>query len=83
LATEIEYKESVFKDLKNSGLPHAKRIVDKLEDKLKKNPHKGFPLKGEFEGFFKLRIGDYRVIYVKTTTGVLVLRIAHRKKAYK
>ena len=83
MAAEIEYKESVFKDLKNIDLPHAKRIVDKLEAELKKNPHKGLPLKGEFEGLFKLRVGDYRVIYTKTTTGALVLRIAHRKKAYK
>jgi len=83
LAAEIEYKESVFKDLKNIGLPHAKRNVVNLENELQKNPHTGLPLKGEFEGLFKLRIGDYRVIYTKTTTGVLVLRIAHRKKAYK
>jgi mRNA interferase RelE/StbE len=83
LAAEIEYKESVFKDLKNIGSPHAKRIVEKLEEQLKKNPNKGLPLKGEFEGLFKLRVGEYRVIYAKTTIGVLVLCIAHRKKAYK
>ena len=83
MAVEIEYKESVFKDLKKIGMPNAKRIVKKLEKELKANPDKGIPLKGEFEGLFKLRSGDYRVIYGKTENGILILRIAHRKKAYK
>jgi len=83
LAVKIDYKESVFKDLKKIGMPNAKRIVDKLEKELKKDSNKGLPLKGEFEGLFKLRTGDYRVIYAKTEKGVLILKIAHRKKAYK
>ena len=83
MAVEIEYKESVFKDLKKIGMPNSKGIVDKLEKDLKKDPDKGLPLKGEFEGLFKLRTGDYRAIYAKTKTGVLILRIAHRKKIYK
>ena len=32
--------------------------------------------------FYRLRIGDYRVIYAKTRDGVLVLRIGHRKNVY-
>ena len=83
MAVEIEYKESVFKDLKKIGMPNSKRIIDKLEKDLKKDPNKGIPLKGEFEGLFKLRTGNYRVIYAKTKTSVIILRIAHRKKIYK
>jgi len=82
LTIEIKYKISVSKDLKKIGMPNSKRIVDKLEKDLKENPDKGMPLKGEFEGLFKLRIGDYRVIYSKIKEGLLILRIGHRKNIY-
>ena len=84
MAAEIEYKESVFKkDLKNMDKKTALRIIEKLEKELSKNPDKGFALKGEFQGLFKLRVGDYRVIYAKTKKGVLVGRIKNRKNVYK
>jgi len=63
-------------------MPWAKRIIDKLEKALGPDPDRGIPLRGEFAGLFKLRIGDYRVIYAKTPDGVLVLRIGHRKHVY-
>ena len=83
MAVKIDYKESVFKDLKKIGMPDSKRVIDKLEKELRKDPEKGLPLKGEFSGLFKLRIGVYRAIYSKTRTGVLILRIAHRRNVYK
>ena len=58
------------------------RLLDKLEDTLSKDPNAGSPLKGQYGGLFKYRIGDYRVIYAKTRDGILVLRIRHRGKAY-
>jgi mRNA interferase RelE/StbE len=83
LPAEIEYKASVLKDLKRIGMPNSKRIVDKLEKTLGSDPNAGLPLKGEFDGLFKLRIGDYRVIYSKTVNGVLILRIGHRSNVYR
>ena len=77
MIVEVEYKKSVFKDLKKIGMPYSKRIIDKIESELKEVPDRGVPLKGEFEGLFKLRSGNYRVIYAKTKTGVLILRISH------
>ena len=46
------------------------------------NPKSGDPRHGEFEGLFKFRVGDYRVIYALTGEDVLVLRIRRRSKAY-
>ncbi|MBU2496102.1 MAG: type II toxin-antitoxin system RelE/ParE family toxin, partial [Candidatus Omnitrophica bacterium] len=43
----------------------------------------GEPLKGDLAGLFKLRVFNYRVVYAKTKEGVLVLRIRHRKNAYR
>ena len=79
----IEYKSSVRRDVRKIDKPEANRIRDDLELKLQQNPSAGEPLKGDLAGLFKLRVGDYRVIYAKTKEGVLVLRIRHRKNAYK
>ena len=83
MPARIEYKASVARDLRKIGMPAAKRIMDKLEEELGKDPNRGIPLRGEFAGLFKLRIGDYRVIFAKTNEGVLVLRIGHRKHVYR
>ena len=79
----IEYKSSVRRDVRKIDKPEANCIRDGLELKLQHNPSAGEPLKGDLAGLFKLRVGDYRVIYAKTKEGVLVLRIRHRKNAYK
>ena len=79
----IEYKSSVIRDLKKLDRPVARRIIDELEKALSRNPDSGIPLKGQFKGLYKLRIGDYRVIYARTREGVIVLRIGHRGKVYR
>ena len=57
--------------------------MDMLEKVLKANPDKGEALDGKYKGLYKLRVGDYRVVYAKTRKGVLILRIRHRKHAYR
>ncbi len=60
-----------------------KKIIVEIEKKLVKNPEKGIALKGKFKGLFRYRAGSYRIIYTNTIEGILILRIAHRKNAYK
>ena len=83
MAHRIEYKASVVRDLKRLDRQSARRVLAKLERELSENPDKGLPLKGAFQGLFRLRVGDYRVIYAKTRGGVLVLRIGHRSDIYR
>jgi len=83
LASKVSYKAAVAGDLKRLDKPTARRILEKLERTLSDNPDAGIPLSGEFRGLFKYRVGDYRVMYAKTPDGVLVLRIRHRKDAYR
>ena len=40
------------------------------------------PLKGEFEGLFRLRVGNYRVLFDETAEAITVHRISDRKDAY-
>jgi mRNA interferase RelE/StbE len=81
LASRVRYKASVEKDLQKLSSGDVKRILNKLERELLADPGAGEPLKGKFKGLRRLSVGDYRVIFARTTDGVLVLRISHRKEA--
>ncbi|MBM4463929.1 MAG: type II toxin-antitoxin system RelE/ParE family toxin [Chloroflexi bacterium] len=43
------------------------------------------PLSGEFKGYYKLRVGDYRVIYSVSAQSKLILirLVGHRRDIYK
>jgi mRNA interferase RelE/StbE len=82
LACRIEYKSSVSHDLRRLDKNIAKRILKDLEGALTADPDVGVPLSGQFNGLFKLRVGEYRIIYSKTVSGVLILRVGHRGTVY-
>ncbi len=82
MPAKVEYKASVERDLRKIDRKEVNRILNKIDKVLGEDSHKGLPLKGEYKGLYKLRVGTYRVIYSKTREGVLVLRIRHRAKAY-
>ena len=79
----IEYKASVQKDLRRFHSKQALRVLAAIERALKAEGCGGEALSGSFAGLFKLRVGDYRVIYARTENGYLVLRIAHRREVYR
>jgi len=79
----VEYKASVAGDLDRLDPPAALRILTKIEKALTAEGQAGEALSGEFSGLFQLRVGDYRVIYARTTDGYLVLRIGHRGEVYR
>ncbi len=79
----IEYKASVEKDLRKLDSKQALRVLAAIERALKVQGRRGEALSGAFAGLFKLRVGDYRVIYARTENGYLILRIAHRREVYK
>jgi mRNA interferase RelE/StbE len=83
LAYRIEYKSSVAHDPKHLDKGIARRIIGDLEEELSRDPDCGEALSGQFKGMFKLRIGDYRVVYSRTKDGVIIVRIGHRSKIYR
>ena len=83
MAYKIEYKASVARDLRRIDKREVRRIIQGLGIELAAGGKRGEPLRGEFQGLWRLRIGDYRVIYVRTDDGFLVLRIAHRREVYR
>jgi len=83
LAARVEYKASVAGDLRRLDRSVAVRVLRKVEGTLAHEGHCGDPLSGEFAGLYRLRVGDYRVIYARTDAGYLVLRIGHRRDVYR
>jgi len=82
---KVVYLDSVEKDLQRIDKSLVKKILSKIEKYLAKDPKNlGKPLKGEFEGYWRFRFGDYRVIYkvAEKEILILVLRIGHRKSVY-
>lgn len=82
---KVCYLDSVEKDLAGLDRPLQKRILGKIEDHLVKDPRGlGKALAGQFKGFYRYRIGDFRVIYkiAEAEILILVVRIGHRKDVY-
>ncbi len=69
-------------DFKGISSADQKTIIFTLQKKLSLDPEAyGKPLLGEFFGYWRLRIGDYRVVYriEKDKILVLVIKIGIRK----
>ena len=59
------------------------RIRKAIEERLMVAPQDyGQPLRRSLKGYWKLRVGDYRVDYRIEKRSVIVLGIMHRKKVY-
>jgi mRNA interferase RelE/StbE len=80
---KIEYKASVHHDLRRLDRRVASRIIDKIEEELASADFRPVPLSGELKGLYKLRVGDYRVIYALSADRVHVLEIGHRSDIYR
>ena len=80
----ISYHKDVVKhDI--PALPAAMkvRVKSAIETKLTTYPeHYAVPLRRTLKGYWKLRIGDYRVVFVFDRSMIIVLGIGHRKDIY-
>lgn len=75
------------------GLRHLRKLPDKVKaagvetifGSIAENPLRGKPLRGELEGLFSARRGDYRIIYEIEEGGhtVIIHRAAHRPRVYR
>jgi mRNA interferase RelE/StbE len=88
LAWAIEFHPEAAKELKKLGREAAARIVKTLETRIAPLPDPrrlGAPLKGEHEGYWRWRIGEYRVIarIEDERITILVVRVAHRREVYR
>lgn len=80
---KIEFTGHAERDLKNLD-PQVKGLIKKALRRLAEGLEAGLPLSGEWRGFYKLRVGDYRIIYKKLDEeSILVRYVSHRREAYR
>ena len=88
MAWTVEISNVAERQLRKLDRQIQTRILDWLDDRLErcKNPrHFGESLKGNYAGFWRYRIGNYRVLcdIQDEKVVVLVLTIGHRIQVYR
>jgi len=80
----VETASSAERELKRLPADVARRIGERIK-RLANNPRPRGAKKLRDSPFYRLRIGDYRVIYEvnDTENKVAILRIRHRREAYR
>jgi mRNA interferase RelE/StbE len=80
----LHYHPAVrFEDLPLIDRRTKDRIRKAIEERLKTAPQEyGEPLRKSLKGYWKLRVGDYRVVFKVIETEVWILGIRHRKSVY-
>ena len=77
----IEYAASALDDLRSLPKREADQILRKVE-RLEKGLHANIKRLQDADIGFRLRMGDYRVLFDVIGNRILVQKISHRKDVY-
>ena len=83
---QVHFTSTAAADLKLLNKPVAQRILTKIrwfaENFSSLSP---VPLTGQWTGMYKLRVGDYRVLYTfsRDEMSIMVHFVRHRREVYK
>lgn len=84
----MHYKLKYHPDVRNIDIPKLdntikERIKKAIETRLIIAPQDyGKPLRKTLSGYWKLRVGDYRIVFKIANNTILILGICHRKEVY-
>ena len=84
---KVEFLKEALDELKRIDSIWQKRIINKIKI-LSKNPQSLAnnikKLKGKYNEYYRLRVGNYRIIYSEERDHltILIVRIGHRRKIY-
>jgi len=84
----LSFKLFYHPDVRKIDIPKLdrrmqERIKRAIKSRLATAPHQyGEPLKRTLKGYWKLRVGDYRVVFKLSGTEVWIFGIIHRKEIY-
>ena len=82
---KVVWKDKASKQLARIDRTMAKKIKDKVKNYLAQDPvNRGEPLAYEYQGLYRYRFSDYRVIYEVKEKELLifVVKVGHRKEVY-
>ena len=87
MSYKINFSETSLKQLRKLDSLSRKRILNYVSDVLTKieNPRiLGKALTGDLKGFWRYRIGNFRIVcqIQDNSLLILILKIAHRKEIY-
>jgi len=76
--------DKVVKDLRKIDRVWRSKILASIKTKLIENPYSGKKLVGDLSPYYRLRVGDYRVLYeiIENEVVVVVVKVKHRKNVY-
>ncbi len=83
-----EFQINYHVDVTSHDLPildraTSKKIKASIETKLKISPEIfGTPLRATLRQYWRIRVGNYRVVYKLSGQNVFILVISHRKNVY-
>ena len=78
----IEFKPKSIKDCKKISKDHLKLIFNKIE-KMQNDLEGDVKHLTQHTPEYRLRVGNYRVLFEVENEKIIVYRIIHRKNAYK
>ncbi|MFZ5997614.1 MAG: type II toxin-antitoxin system RelE family toxin [Nitrospirota bacterium] len=84
----MPYELRYHPDVRDIDIPQLnetlkKRIKKAIEQRLTLSPHQyGEPLRKTLKGYWKLRVGDYRVVFRVGKNEVWIFAIVNRKDVY-
>ena len=77
----IEWKEHALQNIEKLESSISRRIVKKVEE-LSENPFSKDIKKLKRRDDFRLRVGDYRIIFSIENNIIQILKVGHRKNIY-
>lgn len=79
---EVRFTRRALRDIRKLS-PERRREIEVALDELFEDPRAGDRLHGDWTGYWKLRAGNYRVIYRISDDSVEVQYVRHRREAYR
>lgn len=80
---KVEWEKEALDDLQNIDKPILKRILNKISwfsqhfDNITPEP-----LSGDLAGMFKVRVGDWRIVYTIKNEVIVIQAVGHRREIY-
>ena len=79
---KIELRKSAIKDLKNISEPYKAKLHNKILE-LQKFPNlQNIKKLTNFEPAYRLRVGNYRVLFDVLEDTIIIGRVLHRQNSY-
>jgi mRNA interferase RelE/StbE len=85
-AWRVEFLPAAVRDLRKLGQKAERRVLDYWRIAASENPRRfGHALQGEHKGFWRYRVGDYRIVpAIEDDRFVVVVgAVGHRREVYR